>query len=492
MKLRDVNQEFCSARSRQSIDRTRLVDLFRTSHRNTPLSELQQSNLNVLSNPESVAVTTGQQVGLFGGPMYTLYKIRNTVTIAHRISESTGIPCVPIFWLEDNDHDAAEAASTYLRAESGDVQHVTAWNGSDARRPVSERIIDAFMREQIVASAPSLAGRFGSETQKRMLDVYQEGITWTDAFIAVLAPYLQHWGVLTLRAQDVVKHGVHGPILAKALRFNDELVNAIRTSTSEYVSGGKHAQASVSEVPWFLLTEQGRQRIERHDGLYTVGAQSFSHAELVAHAELHPEVFSPTVLTRPIIQDAVIPNVLSVLGAAELAYHQQLIRAYALLGITMPRLQQRTGTTLLTPKAERNLGKVNRSVEWFQRPLEEVEHDAALEFTSNVLPESSHQATIVHDLLAPYRDAASTIDPTLIATVKAQQAGIMASLESLEAKLRSAAKKQHATQMDRLRAIHSLIFPMNTLQERVYPLALWEAELGIEGLRNQVELLQAP
>lgn len=492
MKLQGVNPEFCSVRAQQSIDRSHLVELLRTSHRHTPLSEPQQAALTALSDPNSVAVTTGQQVGLFGGPMYTLYKIRNAVTMAQNIGSSTGIPCVPVFWLEDNDHDAAEAASTYLRTESGEVQHVTLWDGSDPRRPVAERIVDSLMRERITSSAALLTGRFGAETQERMREVYQEGFTWTDAFMSVLAPYLQEWGVLTLRAQDVVKHQAHRTILVQSLQLNNELVEAIRTSTREYESRGKHAQATVSDVPWFLLTDAGRQRIEYNDGVYRAGTRTFSHHELVDHAEEHPEFFSPTVLTRPIMQDVVLPNVMSVLGAAELAYHQQLPRAYTLLGITMPVLQQRSGMTLLPPKSERNLAKVNRPIDWFKRPLEEIEHDAAVEFTSDVLPDSSERVHIIRELLAPYREAAATIDPTLLATVQAQQAGIMSSLETLETKLRSAAKKQHATTMERLRTLHTVIYPMNTLQERVYPLASWEAEFGINGLRTQIESLQAP
>lgn len=487
-----VNPQFCEERSRQSLSRPHLIELLQLSHRHTPLSEQQISALENLSDPRSVVVTTGQQVGLLGGPMYTLYKIFNAVAISQSISTSIGIPCAPVFWLEDNDHDAAEASSTYLRNESGDPQHIVTWDGSAPRRPVAERIIDADMREKIVTAVTSLSGRFSGEAQQRMLDAYQIGVSWTDAFMYVLAPYLRHWGVVTLRAQDVVSQGAHASILAKALLHNEQIVDAMRSSTHIYESGGKHAQANISDVPWFLLTKQGRQRIERRGGNYVVGDKTFTHDQLVAHATAHPDEFSPTVLTRPIIQDAVLPNVLSILGRAELAYHQQLPKAYELLGITMPLLQQRTGMTLLPPKAERNLGKVNRTIDWFKCPLEEIEHEAAAEFTKDILPESAGRLEQIDTLLAPYRKAAVAIDPTLVSTVQAQHAGITAALETLEAKLRSAAKKQHATTMERLRGLHSLIYPMNTLQERIYPLAFWEAEFGIDGLHSQIATLETP
>ncbi|MFN4985555.1 MAG: bacillithiol biosynthesis cysteine-adding enzyme BshC [Ignavibacteria bacterium] len=482
MKLQDVDRAFCEKRSRQGASRTRLAELVSQSMHGLDLSNDQARSLELLRSHETVVAVTGQQAGLFGGPMYTLCKIQSAVIAAADVTERTGSACIPVFWLEDNDHDAHEAMHTHLLVNADDIVEVSPWDKSNPRMRVADRRIDTSLHDAITDSIDKLCGRTSETTAERLRHAYALGASWSDAFLAVLAPYLSAWGVLVVRSSRLTDAGLHGPILAHLLDNNDAVVDAILSATAAITRSGGSAQASVADIPWMYTTADGRQRIEKTPYGVSIAAQDYTLGELHEMAGKHPERFTPTVLTRPMIQDAVLPTVVSILGAAELAYHEQLVDAYPRAGILMPALQRRSGLTILTAKSARNIGKSGHAADWYQRPWQQIERDIAAELTTELVPSRDVQQSRIEELFAPYLNAAESIDPTLIATVKAQRSGAESSLDTLEAKLRSAAKKKNAAMLDRAHAIHASVFPLDTLQERIYPLAMWESEFGIAGM----------
>ncbi len=491
MKLQDIDRSFCEVRSRQGASRSRLTDLVRSALGQLELSDKQQRALETLGNPASVAAIAGQQVGLFGGPMYTAYKIRSTAQAAAMITAQTGVACVPLFWVEDNDHDADEAMTAHLLQGSHDIITLKPWDGSHPRQRVCSRTIDHAMQDSIQGALNTLQGRYADATLQRMRDIYSSGASWGDAFLAVLAPYLSRWGVLPIRASQIVDAGLHGPVLQHLLTLNSSIVASMRSTSEAIVKHGGQVQASIPEVPWMVTTSNGRQRIEKTNDGVSIGNESLSYDELCERAKLTPELFTPTVLTRPMVQDAVLPTVVSILGAAELAYHHQLPDAYTCAGLLMPALQQRSGMTLITAKTQRNITKSGHDISWFQRPWQQIEHDIASELTDDLMPERDVQRQFIESALKPYLEAAEHIDTTLIATVNAQRAGMEASLEALEGKLRSAAKKKNAVTLERAHAVHANVFPSDSLQERFYPLAMWESMFGIDELASMCDAIAA-
>jgi len=167
-----VDAAFCATRARHGASRSRLADLVRTSMRGLTLDAAQESALDILRDPSSVVTVTGQQIGLFGGPMYTLAKIRTAVEEARRVTASTGCKAVPVFWLEDNDHDAAEATSAHLLSSEGRVVDVFTWDGTDERRSVAERTISSDMRERIIEASALLTGQCADGVRERTTQIY--------------------------------------------------------------------------------------------------------------------------------------------------------------------------------------------------------------------------------------------------------------------------------------------------------------------------------
>ncbi len=486
-----ISSEFCKQRSRHGASRSRLVDLAKTSMRGLELSSEQLQALEVLRDPSSVVVTTGQQIGLYGGPMYTLYKIRTAVEEARRLTTSMGVATTAIFWLEDNDHDAAEAASTHLLAADGAVNDLAAWDGTDERRSVHARSISAQMREMIVAGASTFTGQFADATRERYLEAYTEGRSWSDAFLLVLQPYLAEWGVIVVRGADVIAAGLHLPILLREVETPGSLSAAASTGTQILMERGYTAQATTGSMLFFGSDAQGRQRCSIEGDIVTIGAETFTTQTFAQLVREHPERFTPNVLARPVVQDAVLPTVISVLGSAEIAYQAQLRELYELCGVPMPLLVLRNGATLLDARTERLLAKDGHTLQWFMRGSEELERATADLLTTDILPDTDVRDATLHTLLAPYLSAAESIDKTLIATVRAQGAGITSTLEALEGKLRAAAKRAGAQVLDRVRSIHNIVMPRGTLQERNFPLGFWESRFGIAELRIIADVISS-
>lgn len=483
---RAVTRELCTLRAKHGASRSRLRELITTSMRHLELSETQRESLELLGNPHSVVVATGQQIGLLGGPMYTLYKIASAAASARNIHTTLDVPVVAVFWLEDNDHDAAEASTSVLLTQDG-LSNLTAWDGTDPRRPVSSRTHTASECDVIATALASLTGQFAEDVQKRLNGIYRDGVSWPDAFLGVLQPYLAKWGVIVVRASDVIAQGFHAPILVHERSIEPTLSEALARGTQAIIDAGFEPQARPSEVALFARDAEGRQRISLQGTQVTMGSRTIRREEFDAELLSSPQSFSPTVLSRPLVQDAVLPTVASVLGAAEIAYHGQLREAYELCGIPMPAPLLRHGATLLDARTERAVRKDGHDVAWYMCSVDAFEQAVTASVADLHLPDSTSIMSHIDTLVAPYLAAAQHVDSTLVATVRAQAVGIQSTLEALEGKLRAAAKKANAATVERLRSTYRMVYPHGALQERAYPLAMWEARIGMHNVLASIE-----
>ncbi|MBU3699515.1 MAG: bacillithiol biosynthesis BshC [Candidatus Kapabacteria bacterium] len=475
---RTITLEFCRKRSWQGASRSRLRQLAEQSMAPMMASDRQLASLDLLGSPESVVVATGQQIGMMGGPMYTLYKIRSAVAECRLIKASLGVEAVPVFWMEDNDHDAAEASQVLLPGADGLPSTITTWDGADPRMPVSMRRVDSAMHASVADAAAMLRGRYAESTRTRVLDAWAPETSWGDAFLMMLAPYLQRWGVLVVRASHIIESGMHAPLV---MREVEELAitKALQEGSQRCLDMGLSVQAKPADFGFFVIDASGRRRPDALE------------AGLAERARNAVAQFSPSVLTRPLVQDAILPTVGSVLGAAELAYHAQLCEAYAACGIEMPVPMLRHGATLLTPKIARLVAKADTVPANFLRSWSTIERELAMQLTQDMFPDAQAKDAEVDRLLAPYHEAAERTDVTLVPTVAAQRSGIRAALDALEGKIRSAIKKRNTATLDRARTIHSALMPNDTLQERVFSLATWESQIGVEALCTALDVFDA-
>jgi bacillithiol biosynthesis cysteine-adding enzyme BshC len=304
------------------------------------------------------AVVTGQQVGLFGGPLLTLLKAATAIRKAQDASLSTGREYVPVFWLATEDHDLAEVDTVAIPAKTG-IEHLSL--GLRVDRPVPVGAIPLLSAgepalEAAIERASELLGWGPSADLLR--DCYAaEGATLASAYASFLSRVFAEFGLIVLDASSRAIHALGAPVLRAAVERVAELEAALLARSSELEAAGYHAQVLVKpgHSLLFLIDDAGarvplRRSVEA-DGaeLWRAGHESFRTAELLAMLDAAPERLSPNALLRPVMQDAILPTAAYVGGPAEIAYFAQSAVVYdALLGRVTPVLP-RLSATLISP-----------------------------------------------------------------------------------------------------------------------------------------------
>jgi bacillithiol synthase len=433
----------------------------------------QQARVRVLQG--APIVVTGQQVGLFGGPLYTLIKIATAATMAKAINGTA------VFWLEDNDHDVLEASQTTLLTGASTlvpwvVPGVAAM--AEQKLPVHATRYTDEQQQEILTAFQLVSGEFTAQAHQSLQSAVAGAAgDVVELFISLLWPYVQQWGVLLVRASTVVAMGYHKELLSMDLQQPSPIATTIHATTEAMRLANQAVQAQPTDHVFFVHSEGGsRQRIQPADvpHLAEYALQNFQH-------------FSPNVFGRVLLQDLLLQPTVSVVGAAEFAYQQQLRDAYSVAGIPKPTVVIRPSGTIVDTKTKRHLEKLVVDPEQATIPFEQLQQLIVHRSALNIVPSIDANAAHLEHMFEPYHKAVASIDKTLIATVEAAVATTRNALYTVEKKMRSAIQRQQQTEMERVSAVHSFLYPNNIRQERVFPMIWWQARIGSEMLRIIVE-----
>lgn len=340
--------------------RQRVADILERQNRSWGASAKTLANLDRLRHG-AAAVVTGQQVGLFGGPMFAIYKALTAVKLAEDAT-TAGVDCVPIFWLATYDHDLAEVNHVYLPGPDGALETLTTSSHGIPGAPVSavalgEEILPVLDR------ASALLG--GTEATKLLRETYHPDETLGTAFARLYARLFADWGVIVLDASDGELHRVAEPIYRAAVERADELAAALLARGEALEAAGYHQQVKVTPSSVLLFTLQNGSRTAIHrlgkdndqrDG-FVIGSEGatekVSQADLLHRISSVPEQFSPNVLLRPVVEDYLLPTLAYTGGAAETAYFGQAGAVYeVLLGRVTPIIP-RFSATIVEPRMQR-------------------------------------------------------------------------------------------------------------------------------------------
>lgn len=431
-------------------------------------------SLDLLARPDTVAVVTGQQVGLFSGPAYSIYKALTAVRLAEQLN-AQGIPAVPIFWLATEDHDFVEVNHTYVFGPDHRPVALSVAGKNGAERPVGTIQVDApplDLLKETLAAFP-----FGAEVAGMVAESYQAGATFGAAFQALLERLLPKRGLLFI---DPLDHGVRrmaAPLLRQALQDGPNLHAKLLERNRELEAAGYHAQvhleAKTSLV--FLLEEARRITLRRENGGYASKDRRYSSAELMDLAE-H---LSPNALLRPVVQDYVLPTVAYVGGPAELAYMAQSQTLYEDLLHRMPVMLARSAFTLLDSKTAKLMDK-------YELTLPNLFHgeDRLRELIAHrlippaVAREFEKIRTATSQSLDELSATLNTFDPTLAAAAAKSRAKILYQLSKLEGKTGRETLRRDQRAAEDARYMSDLIFPEKHLQERFYSILPFVASHG--------------
>ena len=347
--------------------RERVTAILERQNKSWAASPQTLANLDRLRKG-AAAVVTGQQVGLFGGPMFAIYKALTAVKLAEEAT-AAGVDAVPVFWLATYDHDLAEVNHVSIPGPDGAPQVLTTPSHDVPGAPVGAvRLGDEI--PPLVEQAMKLLGE--SEATQILRQSYRPGETLGTAFARLYARVFAEWGVIVLDASDGELDRVAEPMFIAAIERAQELDTALLARGKTLEAAGYHQQVKVtsSSVLLFTMRQGARTPIQRRGNGEAAefvigtdsGAEKLSPAEMLARISSTPEHFSPNVLLRPIIQDYLLPTLAYTGGAAEAAYFAQAGAVYeALLGRVTP-IVPRFSATLVEPKVQRVLERHGVSV----------------------------------------------------------------------------------------------------------------------------------
>ncbi len=461
-------------------------------------SAARDAALAHLRQPAALAVTTGQQPGLFTGPLYTLYKALSTAALARVLQRQWQRPVVPVFWAAGDDHDFAEASQAVWLDGNGSVATASlASRPPDApltpmyREPLGPAIDEAL--ERLTADLPP------SEYREQTLDWlrrhYHPAATVGSAFAGAIAELVAPAGVVCFDSTHPAAKRAAAPHLERALERASEIDRELDRWADQLGATARTSGVSVGDGAALVMLESrlGRDRLVS-DGTSFVTRRSrerFDLKTLRTIAREEPTRLSPNVLLRPVIESALLPTVAYLGGPGELSYLILTPPVYQGMGIPQQLPLPRWSGVLLEPRVERVLQKFQITLEDLLAPAGALE---ARLVRSHLPSEALEALASIRQTLERGYEAigrsATEIDPTLARSVQGVQQQALAGTQDVEKKLVQHLKRRQETELGQIGRARNAVLPLNKPQERVLTVAPFLARYGPDLILNLTDEIE--
>ena len=471
----------------------RVADALEKQNRAWGASDATLRNIQRLRDG-AYAVVTGQQVGLFGGPLMSLFKAASVLALAKQV-EQAGVECVPVFWMASEDHDLDEVNQALLLTHDFQLAPFTAKTAGVAGAPVAH-LRFAEGTNEIVAEAAKLLGE--SLAADYLRQSYAEGETFSNAFAKLYTRIFsgsgREHGLIFLDPADPELHRIAAPLFLEALQRSAELDQAVLERNQQLRDGDYHEQVKVTgeSTPLFALVDGVRVPVHRANGTFTIAKEAVSAEELQKRIATAPENFSANVLLRPVLQDYWLPTLAYIGGPAEIAYFAQAAVVYEkLLGRITPILP-RMSATLIEPRIERLLNKYEVELpELFHGECQLRDCLAARSLPAELKQdfEQAHQS--VEAAMAGISGSLKTLDPTLVEAARRAASKMHYQVNRLEKRAAQAELRRTDILSRHAAQIENALYPNKALQEREIGGLYFYANHGPELIDRLTDLAQA-
>ncbi len=470
-----------------------------------------ESNLKLLESPDTCAVVTGQQVGIFGGPLYTFYKTLTCIALAKRLGEQfPGRAFVPIFWLETEDHDLEETSSIHILDQESELQtlkyipsalaegqNITLWRKQVGPLPLEEAPLRATF-DALRAALPQTD--FTSDVLATIGRCYAPGRNFGRAFASLMLEYFGDDGLLLFDASSTPMKSLIKDLLWREIETSPQLSEKI-VLRSAHLEEVYHAQVKPRALNLFYLDDNGDRLpiIEREKTtdqtartFFLKGTRrSFTIEELRHILEEHPERFSPNVVLRPLCQDTLLPTVAYVAGPGEIAYFAQFSAAYEWAGLPMPLIAPRLSATLIEERFERIFKKFKIAPEDVLSDAHGRDHamlDSLID--SELNPTFERVLEEIDGSLESLRTTVHHADPTLGGALTNLKGKLLTAVRDFHGKTLSAERKRHSTTKVQLDKLFAALLPDGELQERELNLIYFLNKYGPDFLQTLKQILE--
>lgn len=456
-------------------DREALCDALAATNRNFNAGAATMANIELLRRPDTVAVVTGQQAGLFTGPLYTIYKALSAVRMAECL-RAGGVNAVPVFWVATEDHDFDEVSTAAFIDRNGLLAEVKAEPAHCYENlPVGHIRLDESIRETLGDLFRQLPVTEFTEPLRQMLEkAWEPERYFGDAFGEMLNHLLGKFGLILLCPMNAELKRLAAPVYVRAIEKSAEIVEALIRRSAQLTAEGFPAQVHISDdyFPLFWqANDDTRNALKKSkDGTFRTkdGLKEFSLEELANIAASEPQRFSPSVVLRSVVQDYILPTIVYFGGAAEIAYFAQSSEVYRILGRPVTPIFHRQSFTFIEPRHLRTMQRYGLEFPDLFRGLD----DLLPELVERYLDRDTGRlfADVEENINAELHrlDARlSEIDPTLAENLAKRRRKILYHIAALRNKFHRAEIRRDATIRNQIEAMFAALLPKGILQERV-------------------------
>lgn len=463
-------------------DRKQSVKVLTAFNQQFDIHQAAKDNLKRLADERALTIVTGQQLGVYGGPLYTIFKTLSVIHLSNRLEQKHNRPVIPVFWLADEDHDYEEVRTLFfldddevrsagLPPKNNHLPTVAELPLPDELHQLRSKLQEAFYNTDFSDDLWSLIDRS-----------YVPGNTFFEAFGRFMSRLFSKHGLVMAGSNHPQIKKATGNFLKRSITEANEIRRNLENQSNE-IGKQYHEQATLYDSNLFYLDDKnGRTKINRNgNGWKTDAGVEWETSQLVDEIENKPEKFSPNVFLRPVLQDALLPTIGYVAGPAETAYYGQMKTMYSCFDLTMPVIFPRLSATLIEPAIDRILKELPFEFHEYARRIEDLESDYVdrteqhdIEAIFNEWKKKAEQ------LSDPKKNEIAEIDPTLEGAAGKAMAAFYNELDKLQGKVYRAIKKRDKTQLKRIHRIKANLFPGDSLQERVIAAIFYMNKYGVD------------
>ncbi len=480
-------------------DRTKLCDALEAMNKRWGASEKTLQNIATLRESDCIAVVSGQQAGLFTGPLYTIYKALAAVKLAGCLQQRN-TKAVPVFWIAAEDHDFEEVAKAEFIARDcflKDVEVSTELHKEG--EPVGRVVLNESISEVINQLFELLpASEFADDMKALVANAWKSGNGYVDSFATMMTSLLGSYGLIFLDPLDPTLKHLAAPLYADAASKAETIALALEQRSKTLEDDGYHAQvlATANSFPLFLHDRNGaRHSVTRtENGKYRAkdSTKEYSADELAALATEKPERFSPNVTLRAVVQDYLLPTIAYYGGAAEVAYFAQTAEVYRVLERPATPILPRSSLTMIERHTGRTLERYGLTLADFFEGIDPVIKRVVEEHLgSGTAKRFVETEKNVNDELDRLRSELESMDPTLADALETGRKKINYQLEGLRSRFIRAQMNRDEAAHRQLQRASDQLYPHKDLQERHINITSLLARHGtyvIEWIFNAINL----
>jgi bacillithiol synthase len=496
------------ARARAAAERaapSQLLQVLLDQQAVLPPSRAREAQMETLAAGKAAVVVTGQQVGLFLGPLYSFYKAASAVAVARALQAESGVPCVPVFWLQTEDHDFTEIRRAAVADSAGEpvLLELADEHGGEGRISLAHRALPEQVADLLDLLAGTLRGESKADEVLRILrDCYRPGIGLATAFASLLATLFAEHGLLVFDPRDARVAALAEPLYRDLIDHAEHINVRLSERAAALEASGFAIQVPIRERSSLVFFHRGspegpRFRIQRLD--VPEGAQAHwqlvgtseavSHDELLATLARAPLRFSSSALARPILQDHLFPTAAYVGGPGEINYFAQLAPLYQHVGLLPPLLVPRARFVVLDARTRRRLDQLGLAVPDLTAPPQVLRARVKASLSPGLADPADLRALVADRVAPAVEQIALAVDRAALSLGRASQRARQSVSHTMDRLIDRYARGLLERDTATLRRLHELeqsLRPDGIPQERFYA---WPSFAGRIGVREFLELV---